>query len=278
MATFTQPANSLTTTLIPAGMWTMNMHALSNDAGAAVKYYFTVYYVNSDGTGQTLIAAGSSATATPVTSTQNIYTYDLYIPATVLADTTKRIQVVVYGVFTGNNKTLTMEMRNGSLSHVHTTLAVSGETGPTGPAGATGPAASDANAWSTYSPAWTAVSSNPSIGDGTLIGRYKQIGKTTFVYIRMQAGSSTTFGSGNWRFSLPVDAQASYSAILPTTFLDNSTAWYQGLSYTEYDGDASYVVPVWDKGATGSSAVNATTPYTWTTTDSLAISGSYESV
>jgi hypothetical protein len=96
--------------------------------------------VNSDGTGQTLIAAGSSATATPVTSTQNIYTYDLYVPATVLADTTKRIQVVVYGTFTGNNKTLTMEMRNGSLSHVHTTLGVSGETGPTGPQGATGAA------------------------------------------------------------------------------------------------------------------------------------------
>jgi hypothetical protein len=149
---------------------------------------------------------------------------------------------------------------------------VRGNTGPTGPA------ASDANEWTTYSVAWTASTTNPVIGNGTLVGRYKQIGKTTFVYIRMQAGSSTTFGTGHWRFSLPVNAQASYSAILPTTFLENTTAWYQGLSYSEYDSDASYVVPVWNRGATASTPANATTPYTWATTDSIAISGSYESV
>jgi hypothetical protein len=149
---------------------------------------------------------------------------------------------------------------------------VKGDTGPTGPA------AADANAWTTYSPAWTAAASNPSIGNGTLTGRYKQIGKTTFVYVKMQAGSSTTFGSGQWRFSLPVNASASANAILPTTMLDNGSFWYQGLAYTEYEGDASYVVPVWNRGATGSLPVDATTPYTWATTDSLAFSGSYESV
>jgi hypothetical protein len=148
---------------------------------------------------------------------------------------------------------------------------VKGDTGPTGPA------AADANAWTTYTPSWTASTTNPAIGNGTLIGRYKQIGKTVFVYIRMQAGSSTTFGTGQWRFSLPVNGQATYSVILPTTFLDNGTAWYQGLSYSEYDSDASYVVPVCDRGASASVPANSTTPHTWATSDSIAISGSYES-
>jgi hypothetical protein len=160
-------------------------------------------------------------------------------------------------------------------------IAYNGPTGSTGTVGATGPtgpAASDANAWSTYAVAWTASTTNPSIGDGTLTGRYKQIGKTTFVYVKMQAGSSTTFGSGSWRFSLPVNTNASTYAILPMTMLDNGSSWYQGLAYTEYEGDASYVTPVWNRGATGSIPVNATTPYTWVATDSLTFSGSYESV
>jgi hypothetical protein len=142
--------------------------------------------------------------------------------------------------------------------------------------GPTGPASSDSLAWNTYTPSWTASITNPSIGDGSLVGRYKQIGKTTFVNIKTTMGSTTTYGSGTWRFSLPVSAQSTDSVILPTTFLDNGTAWYQGLSFTSYDGNSSYVVPVWDKGYTGSQAVSNTIPFIWSTSDGLTISGSYE--
>jgi hypothetical protein len=147
--------------------------------------------------------------------------------------------------------------------------------GPTGP---TGPSASDANAWTTYSPAWTAAVTNPVIGDGTITGRYKQIGKTTFVYVKVAMGSSTTFGSGVWRISLPVNVVSGANAILPATFLDNGFNWYQGSAITEYDGNLSYVVPLWTKGATGSAAVDSATPFTWGNTDNFTIAGSYESV
>ena len=91
-------------------------------------------------------------------------------------------------------------------------------------------------------------------------------------------GSSTTYGSGAWRVSLPVNAFATYSAILPTTFLDDAISWYQGTSYTEYGGSTSYVTPVWDRGATGSAAIDSATPFTWGAADALTFSGSYESV
>jgi hypothetical protein len=149
--------------------------------------------------------------------------------------------------------------------------------GPTGATGPTGPAAADANAWSTYSVAWTASSSNPSIGNGTLTGRYKQIGKTVFVYIKLIVGSSSTLGSGNWRFSLPVNAYSSDAVILPAIFLDDGNAWYQGLAYSSYAGNVGYVTPMWDKGATGSAAVDPTTPFSWGSADIIVISGSYES-
>ena len=91
-------------------------------------------------------------------------------------------------------------------------------------------------------------------------------------------GSSTTYGSGIWRISLPVNAFATYSAILPTTFLDDGINWFQGTSYTEYGGGTSYVTPVWDRGATGSAAVDSAYPFTWGSEDSFSFAGSYESV
>jgi hypothetical protein len=144
--------------------------------------------------------------------------------------------------------------------------------------GPTGPAASDSLAWTTYAPSWTAASSNPSIGNGTITGRYKQIGKTVFVSIKIVMGTSTTYGSGNWRIALPVNAVNADAVILPTTFLRNTVAWYQGNSITAWQGDASYVTLLVNQGATGSPAVSGSVPFSWQSTDNLTICGSYESV
>jgi len=57
--------------------------------------------------------------------------------------------------------------------------------------------------WQSYTPTWTAATTNPSIGNGTLSGKYVQIGKTIICNIYLAPGSTTTFGSGNWSFSLP---------------------------------------------------------------------------
>ncbi|NBV77905.1 hypothetical protein EBR66_07100 [bacterium] len=166
----------------------------------------------------------------------------------------------------------------GPTGPTGSTGSSSNVTGPTGPTGNTGPSSSDALAWSTYSPSWTADTTNPAIGDGTITGRYKQIGKTVFVIVKINMGTTTTYGTGSWRVSLPVNAFASYSVILPTVLLDNGNNWYQGTSYTEYSGSTAYVTPVWNRGNTGSSAVNSTIPFTWGSTDSFTFSGSYESV
>jgi collagen type VII alpha len=297
IGSFLTQIDILPSTIINAGFWDINLYGL---AQSGVSFYVSLYSVDANGTSnKTLISAGTSASATAFSAAQTINTYSLYIPFTTLADSTKRLIVDLYVISVGNNKTATIEFRNNTVSHLHTSFTVAGATGYTGPTGhigntgntgptgwtgmtgitgPTGPSSTDALAWNTYSPAWTASTTNPVIGNGLINGRYKQIGKTIFVNTRIQMGTTTTYGSGQWRISLPVNAYETNSAILPTTFLDNGTSWYQGLSYTEYDGNASYVVPVWDKGFTGSSAVNATTPHTWAATDSLTISGSYESI
>ena len=61
------------------------------------------------------------------------------------------------------------------------------------------------SAWTTYTPTWTA-STNPAIGNGSLLGRYLKIGRMVFVEINVIAGSTTTFGSGSYNWALPFTA------------------------------------------------------------------------
>lgn len=61
-------------------------------------------------------------------------------------------------------------------------------------------------AWVSYTPTWTAATTNPVLGNGTLIGRYQKLGRTVTVHINLTAGSTTTFGSGNYSFALPFPA------------------------------------------------------------------------
>jgi hypothetical protein len=96
--------------------------------------------------------------------------------------------------------------------------------------------------------------------------------------VKINMGTTTTYGTGAWRISLPVDAFAAYSAIFPTVFLDNGANWYQGTSYTEYGGSVVYVTPICNTGNSASSVVNSTTPFTWGALDAFSFSGSYECV
>lgn len=65
----------------------------------------------------------------------------------------------------------------------------------------------DLGTWQTYSPAWTASTTNPAIGNGTISGRYIYLNKHTVrAVIRIAMGTTTTRGTGNYKFSLPVTA------------------------------------------------------------------------
>ena len=65
------------------------------------------------------------------------------------------------------------------------------------------------DAWITFGSGanWKAATTNPALGNGTWNGYYQQINKTVFVRIRIKMGSTTTYGSGAYRFDLPVTAR-----------------------------------------------------------------------
>jgi hypothetical protein len=61
--------------------------------------------------------------------------------------------------------------------------------------------------WIAYTPSWTNEDGGtPSVGDGTLTGKYMKVGATVWVSVKLHIGSTTTYGTegGAWVFGLPV--------------------------------------------------------------------------
>ena len=52
--------------------------------------------------------------------------------------------------------------------------------------------------WTSFTPSWTAeTGTNPSIGNGTLEGKYYKVGRAVHVFVRLIWGSTTAAGSGS---------------------------------------------------------------------------------
>lgn len=136
--------------------------------------------------------------------------------------------------------------------------------------------------WAAYTPTWTSTGTAPSIGNGTLSGRHQQIGKTVTFAFNMTAGSTTTFGTGSYRFSLPVTSA--------TGIYTSGTFALGGWAYGEDAAITGYMFfPRWIStttfelvyhsttvaGAAGN-VVGSTTPFTWGSADFIRGTITYE--
>lgn len=131
-------------------------------------------------------------------------------------------------------------------------------------------------AWTPYTPVWTAASTNPVIGNGTIEGYYKVVGKTCFVRGNIAMGSTTTFGSGEWYVSMPFTASHADAILITANLLDNGTAWYNATMNGARAGfNNRSAIQYQNTGGTASDT-NATQPFTWTTSDRFIWNGSYE--
>ena len=118
----------------------------------------------------------------------------------------------------------------------------------------------DLGKWQSYTVSWTASTTNPSIGNGILNGRYVQIGKTVMGTIEMIVGSTTTYGSGGWYFSLP-KAVASNAFLTGNWVVVDASPFkfYAGL-LRAYGSESKITQFIRDAGVYW---VDATTPHTW---------------
>ena len=126
--------------------------------------------------------------------------------------------------------------------------------------------------WVTYTPVWTSLGTSPSLGNGTLTGRYSISGKTVNYWITVVMGSTTAFGSDAYVFSLPVDMRAVSGALsLGSAAGYVGTTRYSGSVLSRSPSNTTHVVVVF-----GSTLVSAEAPAGLKEGNYFALSGSYE--
>jgi hypothetical protein len=127
--------------------------------------------------------------------------------------------------------------------------------------------------WTSYTPTWTCSTSNPSLGNGTLVGAYKlaDTAKTLYLRLRLTAGSSTTFGSGAFQFTLPSGLAVGSTQTIGGYIHDNSTLARYPVSAIMTPSTAIERVAV-NSGV----GVTGAVPFTWAQSDTLLLTGVYE--
>jgi hypothetical protein len=144
--------------------------------------------------------------------------------------------------------------------------------------GSTATISIESTAWTSYTPTMTADGGGFALNNGTLTGRYKQVGKTVFFSLKFVFGSTTSPGAGHWNFGLPVtayDSNFTFSAAI----LDDTVAWYGGIGNGNYTGSTSsfaVIIPGTNASVTTWAVVGNGGPFLWTTNDNITITGSYE--
>jgi hypothetical protein len=124
----------------------------------------------------------------------------------------------------------------------------------------------------TYTPTWAGGS--PSIGNGTLTGRYQRTGRRIDLQIQLTGGSTTNWGGATgWTFSLPVTAASEVVHYVGVAHvLDSGTGYHTGVALIVPGGTTLSVNPS-TAGATG--VFTSTSPITWATGDEIRINITY---
>ena len=117
-----------------------------------------------------------------------------------------------------------------------------------------------AGATTSYTPTWTADGTAPSLGNGTLFGNYIRYGALCQVRMFFQAGSTTTFGTFGWNFSLPFTPLGGNYGVPGNVYVeDNAVAGYRAQTYIN---NQFYM-----QTTATNAKVGATAPFTWATGD-----------
>lgn len=134
-------------------------------------------------------------------------------------------------------------------------------------------------AWTAYAPIWSSTGTAPAIGNGSIAGVYKRVDSTVHVSILCRFGTTTTFGTGTYGWSLPAGLPVADHAL--TEFghsgaaRGHAAAWYAGVAVVAPDV-SSGTIRIFTHNAV--TEWSPTVPVTWAANSSnyLNISLTYE--
>jgi hypothetical protein len=131
-----------------------------------------------------------------------------------------------------------------------------------------------AGAWTTWSPSVSGF----TLGNGTQVARYCQIGKTVFIEYSFTMGSTSTF-TGLPVISLPVNYKGSlvFAPIGSAEFEDRDIALYWGRAVIQSSSNNLLVyLDKTDATYDRDGYPTSTVPFTWGTNDRFFVCGTYE--
>jgi hypothetical protein len=137
-------------------------------------------------------------------------------------------------------------------------------------------------AWTAYTPTWSsAANPQPAIGNGTLTGAWKKIGRTVHFRIAATFGGTTTYGTSVWQFTLPTACVSTVSltpGIQVYAQAAGSNYFYgQAVTITQPPGTLlSALLGLKDAAGTITPATLAANTFTWASGDLVVIAGTYE--
>jgi hypothetical protein len=126
-----------------------------------------------------------------------------------------------------------------------------------------------------YTPVWTAATTNPTLGNGTLVGQYRRVGKRVFGAINVTIGSTTSVGTGSQSFTLPFPVTNNMSYVCYAIAKKASTSsTYIALGLMQ-NGTSSFILQL----GQAAGGWTATQPFgaAWATGDLGVINFDYES-
>lgn len=128
--------------------------------------------------------------------------------------------------------------------------------------------------WTSYTPSWTALTTNPTLGSSTITGRYKALDSKTYIVqisVSITTGGAWNAGSGSYRFSLPsVTAATGRIQVGSAHVLDSGTAHFSGTCKVSSGSTIIDEVVIGD--ATGNRLLGHNVPVTWATSDQINLS------
>lgn len=133
-----------------------------------------------------------------------------------------------------------------------------------------------ASAWQAYTPTWSASGGGHAIGNGSLVGARRLVGKTCYWRIVMTIGTSTAAGTGVWSWGLPFAMNGSMPLASPVGQAGAFDASASSLFAGNVLAISGTGVGVIDVGAAANARWQNGTPFSIASTDTFVLSGVYE--
>lgn len=177
----------------------------------------------------------------------------------------------------GAPEIVTVTAHTGSATSATITRGAEGTSAREHPAGTFWVHAPTTTDWGTDWKAWTPTWTNLTVGSGTVVARYVQVGKTVHYYLQFTFGAGSSVG--DTIFSLPVTAAstvATTSIIGMAHISDTGTINLRGFAWLNSSTTGRLFAELASGTYVGLAVLSSTVPMTWANTDFFIITGSYE--